>query len=185
MTDVQHIVPIVRDVIIKRSMNHRWMSLLSVLHIEVKTIWLLFCRRDFSNSFPCMTLVYHNSSSSQFVPRFPINNKPASVQIMAWRRTGNDGQIYWRIYPSTLLGGLMPLRRMWSDNIRRQPVWWMHSSTKMLLLSPKITSRLIMSFGDLLINANFCCQPRSLDDTISRNINFIWTLFQYEAAILC
>ena len=27
--------------------------------------------------------------SLKFVPRSPINNKPAMVQVMAWRRTGD------------------------------------------------------------------------------------------------
>ena len=37
--------------------------------------------------------------SLKLVPRSPIDNKPALVQVMAWRRTGaNDDPIHWRIY---------------------------------------------------------------------------------------
>ena len=41
--------------------------------------------------------------SLKFVPRSPINNKAALVQVMAWRRTGditwtNDDPVHWRIY---------------------------------------------------------------------------------------
>ena len=46
----------------------------------------------------------------KFVPKGPINNKPALVQIMAWRRTGdkplsenNADPIHWCIYVA--LGG--------------------------------------------------------------------------------
>ena len=43
--------------------------------------------------------------SLKFVPKGPIDNKPALVQVMAWRQTGNkattwtnaDG-VHWRIY---------------------------------------------------------------------------------------
>ena len=48
--------------------------------------------------------------SLHFVPKSPINNKPAFVQVMAWRRTGNKPlpelmltPVYWRIYAA--LGG--------------------------------------------------------------------------------
>ena len=54
-------------------------------------------------------LMYFNSSLTTDCPRFSIDNKPALVQIMAWRWTGNDGQIHWRIYPSPGLDELMPL----------------------------------------------------------------------------
>ena len=39
--------------------------------------------------------------SLKFVPRSPIVNKPALVQVMAWRRIG---PIHWRIYAA--LGGV-------------------------------------------------------------------------------
>ena len=48
--------------------------------------------------------------SLKFVPKGPLDNNPALVQIMAWRRVGdnplsltNADPIYWRIYAS--LGG--------------------------------------------------------------------------------
>ena len=49
--------------------------------------------------------------SLKFVPKGPINNIPALVQIMARRRPGaiiwtNDGMVYWRIYASLGLNEL-------------------------------------------------------------------------------
>ena len=50
--------------------------------------------------------------SLQFVPKVRINNIPALVQIMAWRRPGASHYlnqwriIYWRIYASLGLNGL-------------------------------------------------------------------------------
>ena len=44
--------------------------------------------------------------SLKFVPKRPINNNPALVQIMAWRRSGDKPlseqwwSVYWRIYAS-------------------------------------------------------------------------------------
>ena len=54
--------------------------------------------------------------SLKFVPKGPINNIPALVQIMAWRRSGDKplsepmmaspGLIYWHIYASLCLNEL-------------------------------------------------------------------------------
>ena len=50
--------------------------------------------------------------SSKFVPKGLINNIPALVQIMAWRRPGDKPLfepmllIYWRIYASLGLNEL-------------------------------------------------------------------------------
>ena len=50
------------------------------------------------------------------VPKGPINNNPALVQIMAWRRSGNKPLsepmilVYWRIYASS---GLNELNKSW------------------------------------------------------------------------
>ena len=44
--------------------------------------------------------------SLKFVPRSPIDNKPALVQLMAWRQAitwTNADPVYWRIYAA--LGG--------------------------------------------------------------------------------
>ena len=53
--------------------------------------------------------------SLKFVPRIPIDNKPALVQVMAWRRRGdktitwtNPDPVHWRIYAA--LGGELNLR---------------------------------------------------------------------------
>ena len=49
--------------------------------------------------------------SLKFVPKGPINNKSALVQVMAWRRTGDKplpepilNPVYWRLYGA--LGGV-------------------------------------------------------------------------------
>ena len=45
------------------------------------------------DNFKCISLNENDSIpiwiSLKFVPRSPIDNKPASVQVMAWRRTGD------------------------------------------------------------------------------------------------
>ena len=59
--------------------------------------------------------------SLKFVPKGPINNIPALVQIMAWRRPGDKHYlnqwwlVYWRVYASLGLNELNkgPLLRTW------------------------------------------------------------------------
>ena len=56
--------------------------------------------------------------SLKFVPKGPIDNNPALVQIMAWRRSGDKPLsepmiVYWRIYASL---GLNELTRYYSRN---------------------------------------------------------------------
>ena len=51
--------------------------------------------------------------SLKFVPKGPINNIPALVQIMAWRRLGDKPLsepmiVYWRIYASLGFDELIP-----------------------------------------------------------------------------
>ena len=45
------------------------------------------------NIFKCIFLIENDriqiQISKKFVPRSPIDNKPAWVQVMAWRRIGN------------------------------------------------------------------------------------------------
>ena len=46
-------------------------------------------QRTFSSAFSCMKMFeLHIKISLKFVPKGPINNIPALVQIMAWRRLG-------------------------------------------------------------------------------------------------
>ena len=57
----------------------------------------------------------------KYVPWDLMDNNPALVQIMAWRRKGdiiwtNDGQACWRIYASL---GLNKLRREVKEEIGR------------------------------------------------------------------
>ena len=44
---------------------------------------------DFFNDFPEWKWQNSDQISLKFVPRSPIDNKPALVQVMAWRRTGD------------------------------------------------------------------------------------------------
>ena len=65
-----------------------------------------------SNSFSfknsCMVLIY---ISLEYIAKVTINTNPALVQIMAWHWTGDKpligGLIYWCIYASLSLNGLM------------------------------------------------------------------------------
>ena len=59
-----------------------------IQHIENETRWLTFFRRHFKR------ILFHEKAWISiwilltFVPKGPINNNPALVQIMAWRRIG-------------------------------------------------------------------------------------------------
>ena len=64
----------------------------------------------FMNENACIS----NTSWLKFVPRDPIDNNTALVQIMAWRRTGDKplsepimAKVNWRIYASLGLNELM------------------------------------------------------------------------------
>ena len=67
------------------------------------------------NDFKCVFLNKNDiitiRISLQFVPRSPIDNRPALVQVMAWRRTGdkpitltNPDPVHWRIYGALGVG---------------------------------------------------------------------------------
>ena len=63
--------------------------------------------------FKCIFLIENLAilikTSLEFVPKGPIDNKPALVQIMAWRQAiiwTNDGLVYWCIYASLGLNEL-------------------------------------------------------------------------------
>ena len=60
-------------------------------HIEAQTKWLPFRRRHFQMHFLQWISI---TISLKFVPKGPIDNIPALLQIMAWRRPG------WCIYAS-------------------------------------------------------------------------------------
>ena len=85
--------------------------------------------------------------SLKFVPRVPINNIPALVQIMAWRRQATSHYlnqwwlVYWRIYASLGLNELTQMSSYWfswlleplitSKQLSVQPLticfaWWCH-----------------------------------------------------------
>ena len=72
------------------------------------------------NIFKCIFLNENHiipiQISLKFIPRSPIDNKPALVQVMAWRRTlrhrNNGDLVHWRIYAA--LGG-DELMEMYAD----------------------------------------------------------------------
>ena len=61
----------------------------SLSHIEAETKWPPFCRRHFKYIFSNEYLWISIKISLNVVPNSPIDNKPALIQIMAWRRSGD------------------------------------------------------------------------------------------------
>ena len=72
-----------------------------------------FADDTFKRIFLNENIIISIKISLKFVPKGPINNIPALVQIMAWRRPGNKPLseammvIYWRIYESLGLNELI------------------------------------------------------------------------------
>ena len=60
-----------------------------VQHIEAETEWPPFSRRHFQMHFLNENVWILLKISLKFVPKVWINNIPALVQIMAWRRPGD------------------------------------------------------------------------------------------------
>ena len=58
-------------------------------HIEADKKWPQFCRRHFQMHFLEWKIWISMNISVKFVPKVPIDNKLALVQIMAWCWTGN------------------------------------------------------------------------------------------------
>ena len=58
-------------------------------HIEALTKWPPFTRQHFKCILLNQTLSISINISPRFVAKGPINNIPALVQIMAWRRRGD------------------------------------------------------------------------------------------------
>ena len=59
------------------------------LHIDAETKWPPFSRRQFKWIFLNENVWILIEVSLKFVPKGPINNIPALIQIMAWRRLGD------------------------------------------------------------------------------------------------
>ena len=59
------------------------------LHIEAETKWPPFSRRLFQVHFLNENIWILIKISLKFVPKGPIYNNPALVQVMAWCQTGN------------------------------------------------------------------------------------------------
>ena len=95
-------------------------------------------RRFADDTFKCFFLNENVGNlieiSLKFVPKSPINNIPALVQIMAWRRSGDKPShypnqwwlVYWRIYASLGLNELKDpptwLKAITTlDSVRKRP----------------------------------------------------------------
>ena len=87
-------------------LGHRYQCLRS-WHIEAETKWSPFTKKKISNAFSWMKMYqFRLRFHWNLVPNRPINNIPALVQIMAWRRPGDKplselmNLFNWRIYAS-------------------------------------------------------------------------------------
>ena len=62
-----------------------------VLHIEAETKWTTFRGRHIQTYYPFFNgnVWISTKISLKFVPKGPINNIPALLQIMSWRRQGD------------------------------------------------------------------------------------------------
>ena len=56
---------------------------------EAETKWPPFCRRQFQSHFLEWKVSYFDWYFTDVIFQGPIDNKPALVQVMAWRRTGD------------------------------------------------------------------------------------------------
>ena len=67
-----------------------WGYVLNVLLTHLPwTKWLPFRRQHFQMHFHEWKLLYFDSNFTEVVPKDPIINKSALVQVMAWRRSGD------------------------------------------------------------------------------------------------
>ena len=85
-----------------------------VWHIEAETKWTTFSRQHFPMYFFNENIWISNTVWRNVVRKDFIDNNTALVQIMAWHRSGdkpyswtNGGLVYWGIYASLGLNGLM------------------------------------------------------------------------------
>ena len=69
--------------------------------IEAETKWPTFCSRYFQTHFLEWKLLILIQISLKFVPRGPLSNNPALVQIMAWCRTGDKPLSEPKMAPGT------------------------------------------------------------------------------------
>ena len=58
-------------------------------HIEAETKWMAFLRQFWSAFSWIKIFEFPIKISLKFVPKGPINNIPALIEIMAWRRPGD------------------------------------------------------------------------------------------------
>ena len=86
--------------------------------------------------------------SLKFVPRGPINNIPALVQIMAWRRPGDkplSGPMMFR-----LLMHICVTRPQWVNNLTQTALISLHILVNSLLLMQSISDINCLYFSSLL-----------------------------------
>ena len=92
------------------------------LKVEAETKWTTFRKRHFQTYFLHENVWISIKISLKFVPKGPINNIPAYVQIMAWRRQATSHylnqcwSVYRRIYASLGLNELRALETAKCDN---------------------------------------------------------------------
>ena len=99
--------------------------------------------------------------SLRFVPKGPINNIPALVQIMAWRRSGDKPFLnqwwvdYRRIYASLGLNELSP-RNPFRQHTRKQPLNYLWS-TWLISVSDGLASSQLMGPNFNTLRPNDAC----------------------------
>ena len=83
------------------------------LHIETETRWPPISRRHFQLNFLELKWIFFINISLKFVPKGPIYNITALVQIMPWRQPGNK----WSSVPLTvsLLQHISVTRPQWPE----------------------------------------------------------------------
>ena len=93
------IIPISQHWFLKTTIQYWWVVVIEVCYAILKQhrigmINTLWPRQNFADdTFKCIFLHENDrisiKISLKFVPKVPINNIPALVQIMAWRRSGD------------------------------------------------------------------------------------------------
>ena len=86
--------------------------------------WLPFCRGHSKKAILVQWYLYVDSTVTSILPKDAVDNKPAVVPTMAWRRTGGKtiflyGGVYLRVYASLSLDWSTS-ENLISENKRRQ-----------------------------------------------------------------
>ena len=93
--------------------------------------------------------------SLKFVPRGSINNKPALIQVMAWRRTGDkplpeEMLTQWRIYAAIAWGDDLTFEVLSDSMSSRQSCW-------MISYDQKVSSKILKkNWSDVTGDSTVC-----------------------------